>query len=163
MIYNTINEKIATLMKGGQKQELELWRAIKTEMSNAQHAGVDVTIEANEKKVLQSMSAKRRKAADEFAKSNEPKAVAMKEQNIWEAKYLDDLAGVEPPTDPEEVRKETNCVLKTFVELKTIEDPNFSTKMIQRYTKDIIAKVKEKYPNAENSVIAGCVQAYAKS
>ena len=108
------------------------------------------------------MSSKRRKAADEFAKSNEPKAVTMKEQNIWEANYLDDLAGVEPPTDPEEVRKETNCVLKTFVELKTIEDPNFSTKMIQRYTKDIIAKVKEKYPNAENSVIAKCVQEYAK-
>ena len=162
MIYNTINEKIATLMKGGQKQELERWRAIKTEMSNAQHAGVDVTIEANVKKVLQTMSSKRRKAADEFAKSNEPKAVTMKEQNIWEANYLDDLAGVEPPTDPEEVRKETNCVLKTFVELKTIEDPNFSTKMIQRYTKDIIAKVKEKYPNAENSVIAKCVQEYAK-
>lgn len=143
-----------------------LWREIKTELVNAtkgneKQPGMDLSIKANEIAILTNMYKSRLKAIDEFEKAEgDPLA----QENIAICKFEANALSmfIPKPTDPEDVKKETNCVLKTFVELKTIEDPNFSPKMIQRYTKDIIAKVKEKYPDAENSVIAGCVQAYTK-
>lgn len=143
-----------------------LWREIKTELVNAtkgneKQSGMDLSIKANEIAILTNMYKSRMKAIEEFEKAEDD---PLAQENIATCKFeANALAMFIPkPTNPEDVKNETNCVLKTFVELKSIEDPNFNPKQIQRYTKDIITKVKEKYPDAENSVIAKCVQAYAK-
>jgi len=146
---------------------LNLWREIKTEMTKAtkgdeKNPGIELPNKEAELAILEGMWRKRKAAIKEFEKGgNNPLAIEGINTNKFEMMQLE--AFLPKHTDPEDVKNETNCVLKTFVELKAIEDPNFSPKQIQRYTKDIIAKVKEKYPDAENSIIAGCVQAYAKS
>ena len=146
---------------------LNLWREIKTEMTKAtkgdeKNPGIELPNEEAELAILEGMWRKRKAAIKEFEKGGDnPLAVEGINTNKYEMMQLE--AFLPKHTDPEDVKNETNCVLKTFVELKVIEDPNFSPKQIQRYTKDIIAKVKEKYPDAENSIIAECVQAYAKS
>lgn len=144
-----------------------LWREIKTELVNAtkgneKQPGMDLSIKANEIAILTSMYKGRMKAIEEFEKAEDD---PLAQENIAICKFeANTLAMFIPkPTNPEDVKKETMCVLKTFVELKSIEDPKFNVKTIQRYTKDIINKVKEKYPDAENQVIAGCIQTYAKS
>ena len=144
-----------------------LWREIKTELVKAtkgdeENPGVDLSIKANEIAILTNMYKSRLKAIKEFEKAGDD---PLAQENLAICRYeANALAMFIPkPTDPEDVKKETMCVLKTFVELKSIEDPKFNVKSIQRYTKDIISKVKEKYPDAENAIIAGCIQAYAKS
>ena len=142
------------------KTTLEVFRAIKTEFSTAGYNTTHIPTEEQEIGLLKEMIAKRRKAADIYEKAGE------KQRAANELGEIDIIANYLPesdkPTNSEDVKKETMCVLKTFVELKTIEDPNFNPKQIQRYTKDIITKVKEKYLNAENSIIAGCIQEYIK-
>lgn len=144
-----------------------LWREIKTELVNAtkgdeEHPGVDLSIKTNEIAILTNMYKSRLKAIKEFEKAEDD---PLAQENLAICRYEANALAMFIPksADPDDVKNETQCVIKTFVELKAIEDPNFSPKQIQRYTKDIIAKVKEKYPDAENSIIAGCVQAYAKS
>lgn len=144
-----------------------LWREIKTELvkatkGNEKQPGMDLSIKANEIAILTNMYKSRMKAIEEFEKAQDD---PLAQENIAICKFeANTLAMFIPkPTDPEDVKKETMCVIKTFVELETIKNPGFNVKQIQRFTKDIINKVKEKYPDAENGVIAGCVQAYAKS
>lgn len=144
-----------------------LWREIKTELvkatkGNEKQPGMDLSIKANEIAILTNMYKNRMKAIEEFEKAQDD---PLAQENIAICKFeANTLAMFIPkPTDPEDVKKETMCVIKTFVELETIKNPGFNVKQIQRFTKDIINKVKEKYPDAENSIIAGCVKAYANS
>jgi uncharacterized protein YqeY len=60
----------------------------------------------------------------------------------------------------EAIEEETKCVIKNFLALKAMTDHGEFDGNLMRYTKDIIAKVKEKYPDAENGVIAGVVKSY---
>ena len=143
-----------------------LWREIKTELVKAtkgdeKNPGVDLSIKANEIAILTNMYKSRLKAIEEFEKAQDD---PLAQENLAICRYEANALAMFIPkaTDPEEVKKEANCVLKTFVELETIKNPGFNVKQIQRYTKDIIAKVKEKYPEAENAIIAKCVQEYAK-
>lgn len=144
-----------------------LWREIKTELVNAtkgdeEHPGVDLSIKANEITILTNMYKSRLKAIKEFEKAEDD---PLAQENLAICKFeANTLAMFIPkPADPEDVKKETMCVIKTFVELETIKNPGFNVKTLQRYTKDIITKVKEKYPDAENSIIAGCVKEYVNS
>lgn len=146
---------------------LNLWREIKTEMTNAtkgneEQPGMDLSIKANEIAILTNMYKSRMKAIKEFEKADDD-PLAQENLNIlhYEANAL--AMFIPKPADPEEVKKEAMCVIKTLVELETIKNPGFNVKTLQRYTKDIISKVKEKYPDADNSVIAGCVKEYANS
>ena len=59
----------------------------------------------------------------------------------------------------EQVETETHCVIENLIRLKSMTDGGFDGN-IMRFTKDIIAKVKEKYPDTENSVIAAAVKSY---
>ena len=168
MIYETLNAKIAGSIKAKSLASPEdkslyegyvrLWRSIKTEMTNAIHSGIDIPNDANEIKILKSMIKQRRNACLEFEKATGENALINYNINKFEADAIEQL--LPKATDPEDVKKETMCVIKTFVELKAIEDSNFNIKMLQRYTKDIISKVKEKYSDAENGVIAKCIQEY---
>lgn len=144
-----------------------LWREIKTELVKAtkgdeEQPGMDLSIKANEIAILTNMYKCRLKAIKEFEKAEDD---PLAQENLAICRYEANALAMFIPktTDAEDVKKEAQCVIKTFVELKAIEDPNFNPKMLQRYTKDIIAKVKEKYSDAENSVIAKCVQDYIKS
>ncbi len=147
---NIAGEREATM-------SLNLWRGVKTEIVNALHNGMQLT-EETEKKILKAMVKQRRAAALEFSKATGDMARMNQEVNEYEASVLEQLLPKAPK--PEEVKEETNCVINTFVELKTIEDPGFNTGQLQRYTKDIISKVKEKYPEADNGMIAGCIKEY---
>lgn len=144
-----------------------LWREIKTELVKAtkgdeKQPSVDLSIKANEIAILTNMYKSRLKAIEEFEKAEDD---PLAQENIAICKFeANTLAMFIPkPTNPEDVKNETMCVLRTFVQLKSMTDHGFNTKQLPRYTKDIISKVKEKYPDAENSVIARCVQEYAKA
>lgn len=172
MIYEKLDNMIALAIKdaahaaNSQEAEavkitLEVYRAVKTEFSTAGYNATHIPTEEQEIVLLNEMIAKRRKTAGIYEKAGEKQRAA---NELGEVDIITNLLPVSArPTNPEDVKNEAQCVIKTFVELKAIEDPSFNPKQIQRYTKDIISKVKEKYPDAENSIIAGCVQAYAKS
>lgn len=148
-------------------RSLNLWREIKTEMIKAtkgdeKHPGIELPNEDAELAILEGMWRKRKAAIKEFKRGGDDLlAIEGIYVNEFEMRQLEVF--LPKRTDPEDVKKETMCVLKTFVELKSIEDPGFNTKTIQRYTKYIINKVKEKYPDAENEDIVGCIREYAKS
>lgn len=177
MLYEKLDKLIASAMtqresmnksnnvagKNDAEKSLNLWRGIKTEMVNALHNGLEIPNDENELKILKAMAKQRRAAANEFAKAIESGDVARMnyETNVYEADMIEQMLPKAP--NPEDVKAETNCVIKTFVELKAIEDPGFNSKMLQRYTKDIISKVKEKYPQADNGIIAGCIKEYVNS
>lgn len=144
-----------------------LWREIKTELvkatkGNEKQPGMDLSIKANEIGILTNMYKSRMKAIEEFEKAqDDPLAQEAIETNKYEMNLLE--AFLPKKTSAEDVKKEAMCVIKTLVELETIKNPGFDIKTLQRYTKDIINKVKEKYPDADNGVIAGCVKEYVNS
>ena len=182
MLYEKLNELISKAMiianqmktiygEGSPRHHdavcaLNLWREIKTEMTKAtkgdeKHPGIKLPNKEAELAILEGMWRKRKAAIKEFKKGGDnPLAIEGINTNKYEMMQLETL--LPKHTDPEDVKKETMCVLKTFVELKSIEDPKFTVKAIQRYTKDIINKVKEKYSDAENEDIVECIQEYAK-
>lgn len=172
MIYEKIDSLIAdaikTLANAGNpikahsiKTSLEVFRAIKTEFATLGYNATHIPTKGQEINLLKEMIAKRRKAADIYEKAGEKQRAAdeMSEVDII-ANYLPES---DKPVNPEDVKNETMCVIRTFVQLKSMTDQGFNIKQLPRYTKDIITKVKEKYPNAENTIIAGCIQEYTKS
>lgn len=148
-------------------RSLNLWREVKTELTNItkgdeKHPGIPLPNDLAELDMLVTMYNKRKSAIKAFEKAgNDPLAQEAIETNKYEMNLLE--AFLPKKTSAEDVKKEAMCVIKTLVELETIKNPGFDIKTLQRYTKDIITKVKEKYPDAENGVIAGCVKEYANS
>lgn len=165
MIYEYLNERIAETMKVKAKLKtteadwiVNFWRSVKTEMVNATHNGVQLPNDTEEIRILKSMLKQRQKAIEEFSKSSSPNAVLNLDIARVEANMLVDLLPQTP--DPAKVIEETACVINTFLELKAMEDPGFNPTQLQRYTKDIISKVKEKYPLADNAVIVKVIKEY---
>ena len=165
MIYEYLNERIAEAMKAKAKTNatqadwiINFWRSVKTEMVNATHNGVQLPNDAEEIRILKAMHKQRQKAIEEFSKSTSPNAVLNLNIARFEADMLESMLPQIP--DPAKVTEEATCVINTFVELKTIEDPGFNPAQLQRYTKDILSKVKEKYPLADNAVIVKVIKEY---
>lgn len=165
MIYEHLNERIVEAMKDKAKSKtthadwiINFWREVKTEMVNATHNGVQLPNDTEEIRILKSMLKQRQKAIEEFSKSSSSNAVLNLDIARFEAGILESILPQTP--DPAKVTEETTCVINTFVELKTIEDPDFNPTHLQRYTKDIISKVKEKYPLADNAMIAKTIKDY---
>ena len=162
MIYELLDKKIAEAMIGEKNSEKKLmtnfWKGVKTEMVNAVHNGVELPNDDSETKILRSMLKRCRTAAEEFAKAGEGNAMAVENRKIneFEASELEKLLPKEP--SKEEVEAETKTQIERFVKTHQEEDPNFNIGMLQRYTKDIINAVKEKFPNANNGIIAGVVK-----
>lgn len=146
---------------------LNLQREVKTEMTKAtkgdeKNPGIQLPNDEAELAILDTMYRKRKAALKEFFKAaGDPLAQEAIETNKYEMQWLEQF--LPKMTSEEDVRNESMCVIKTFVELKSMADPSFNPKMLQRFTRDIIAKVKEKYPDADNAIIAGCIQEYNKS
>ena len=138
MIFETLDKHIADAMfeekNSTAKLKTNFWKGVKTEMVNAVHNGVKLPNDEEETKINRKV-------------------------NEFEAAELEKLLPKEPTV--EEVYNETVKQVDMFVAEKLGEDENFSVKQLQRFTKDIIAKVKAKYPNANNGVIANVVKEIA--
>ena len=165
MIFETLDKHIADAMFEEKNSTVKLktnfWKGVKTEMVNAVHNGVEFPNDEEETKILRSMLKRCRTAAQEFAKAGDDNKVAVENRKVneFEAAELEKLLPKEPAF--EEVYNETVKQVDMFVAEKLGEDENFSVKQLQRFTKDIIAKVKAKYPNANNGVIANVVKEIA--
>lgn len=144
-------------------RSLNLWREVKTELTkltkgDEKYPGIPLPNDLAEMDLLVTMYNKRKSAIKAFEKAgNDPLAQEAIETNKYEMVLLESF--LPKKTSAEDVKNETRCVIKTFVELKTIEDPGWNG-MLMPHMKEIIAKVKEKYPDAENGVIAGVVKSY---
>jgi len=162
MIYEKLEKNIADAMveekNCAAKLKTNFWKSVKTEMVNALHRGVKLPDDEEEMKILRSMLKRSRNAAEEFAKAGDANQIAVENRNVceYEVSELEKLLPKEASDD--EVRAiATNAVL-SFVKEKTESDPNFNVKMLQRYTKDIIAIVKQTCPTADNGVIATVIR-----
>ena len=162
MIYEKLEKNIADAMveekNCAPKLKTNFWKSVKTEMVNALHRGVKLPDDEEEMKILRSMLKRSRNAAEEFAKAGDANQIAVENRNVceYEVSELEKLLPKEASDD--EVRAiATNAVL-SFVKEKTESDPNFNVKMLQRYTKDIIAIVKQTCPTADNGVIATVIR-----
>lgn len=165
MIYEYLNERIAEAIKSKAKLKtteadwvINFWKGVKTEMVNATHNNVQLPNDVEEIRILKAMHKQRQKAIEEFSKSTSPNAVLNLDIAHFEVGMLESILPQTP--DPTKVIKETTCVINTFLELKAMEDPGFNPAQLQRYTKDIISKVKEKYPLADNVVIVKVIKEY---
>lgn len=168
MIYEKIDSMIATAIKDQAhavntlevdsiKLTLEVYRAIKTELATMGYNATHIPTEAQEIAVLKGMIGKRRKAIDEYMKAGETQRAANEESEIDViSRFIPESA---KGPSKKAVEAETKCVIKTFVELKSIEDPSWNG-LLMPHMRHIIAKVKEKYPDAENGVIAAVVKSY---
>lgn len=145
---------------------LNLQREVKTEMTRAtkgdeKNPGIQLPNDEAELAILDTMYRKRKAALKEFFKAaDNPLAQEAIETNKYEMHWLEQF--LPKMASEDDVRNEAMCVIKTFVELKSMTDHSFNLKMLPRSMRDIIAKVKEKYPDADNSIIAECVNEYSK-
>lgn len=149
-----------TLQADSIKTSLEVFRAIKTEFSTVGYNATHIPTESQEIDLLKEMITKRRKTADIYTKAGEAQRAAA------ELGEVDIIMNLLPDSakgpSKEAIEEETKCVIKNFLALKAMTDHGEFDGNIMRYTKDIIAKVKEKYPEAESGVIAGVVKEYNK-
>ena len=165
MIYEILDKKIAEAMMEEKNSVLKLktnfLKSVKTEMVNAVHRGVKLPNDEEEMKILRSMLKRSRNAADEFAKAGDANQIAVENRKVceYEASELEKLLPKEA-SDDEVALIASNAVL-SFVKEKTESDPNFNVKMLQRYTKDIIAIVKQTCPTADNGIIAKVIREIA--
>lgn len=160
MIYEKLDKEIVTAMmeerNSNEKLKTNFWKSVKTEMVNAVHNGVILPNDEKETEILRSMLKRSRNAAEEFAKSNSDIAIANRKVCEYEASELEKLLPNEASED--EVILITTNVVENFIKEKNESDTNFNVKMLQRFTKDIITKVKELCPTANNGVIAKVIK-----
>lgn len=165
MIFETLDKHIADAMFEEKdcavKLKTNFWKGVKTEMVNAVHNGTKLPNDEKETEILRSMLKRCRTAAQEFAKAGDDNKVAVENRKVneFEASELEKLLPKEPSV--EGVRNETEKQVDMLVSEKNNNGETFDTKQLQRYTKDIIARVKVKYPNANNGVIANAVKEIA--
>ena len=159
MIYENLDKNIAKAMRIKSESPtrtsdmmLNFWKSVKTEMVNAVHNGIELPNQQEELKILRRMLKQRKNAIDEFSKSDTENAKLNKEVNEFEADMLTQLLPPEP--SEEDVKNETHNCICLCVESGT------PVKDLQRRTKDIISVVKEKYPNADNGLIARTIKEY---
>lgn len=168
MIHEKIDELIANAIKDKAhasnlieeesiKITLEVFRAVKTELATAGYNATHIPTDDQEIAILKDMIAKRKKAADIYKNAGEQQRAA---DELGEADIIFNLLpdSAKGPTK-EQVEEETKCVVENFIKIKAMTDHAFNGN-IMPFMKDIIAKVKEKYPDAENNVIAATVKAY---
>ena len=168
MIYEKLDGLIATAMKdrahasnelevNSITRSLEVYRAIKTEFATQGFNATHTPSEVDEIRILNEMITKRRKTADIYENAGE------KQRAADEMGEVDIILHIMPesakgPSD-EDVKKETICVVENFLKIKSMTDHTFNGN-IMPFMKEIITKVKEKYPQAENGVIAAAVKSY---
>jgi len=159
MVYESLDKYIASAMKTkaecptkSSEMVLNFWKAIKTEMVNAVHNGIELPNQQEELKILRRMLKQRKNAIDEFSKSDTENAKLNKEVNEFEADMLTQLLPPEP--SEEDVKNETVACICAVMEQDN------EIKNLQQHTKDIISLVKEKYTNADNGLIARTIKEY---
>lgn len=162
MIYENLDKYIVSAMKTkaecptkSSEMTINFWKAIKTEMVNAFHNGIELPNEQEELKILKSMLKQRKKAIEEFSKSDSETAKMNKLVNEYEAEVLEKILPKEP--SEEDVKNETVACICSVMEYDN------EIKNLQRHTKDIINIVKENYTNADNGLIARTIKEYIET
>jgi len=159
MLYENLDKNIAKAMKikaecptETSDMALNFWKGVKTEMVNAVHNGIELPNQQEELKILKRMLKQRKNAIEEFSKSDTETAQMNKDVNEFEADMLSQLLPPEP--SEEDVKNET------IASICAVMEQDNEIKNLQRHTKDIINFVKEKYPNADNGLIARTIKEY---
>ena len=168
MIYEVLDRRIAEsiklkanpnysagLGKYFAEWSVNFWKSVKTEMVNEVHNGVNLPDDKEEIRILKRMLKQRIKANEEFSASSSENAQMNMAVNDFEIKELKALLPNEP--SEEEVKNETLAYICSLIESGT------EINNIQRQTKNIISSVKEKYPNADNGLIARTIKEYIET
>ena len=144
-----INELIANAMKNREKEKLETYKLIKTELVKVEKSGVSLD-EDKVNKTLIKMVEQRKDAIEQYNKANRTD-LADKEQ-----KEIDIINELLPPmpTD-EEIIIETQNVIHEMIAINAA-DWNISMKDM----KTVLTRVKEKYPTANGAIVSNVLKKY---
>ena len=144
-----INELIANAMKNREKEKLETYKLIKTELVKVEKSGVSLD-EDKVNKTLIKMVEQRKDAIEQYNKANRTD-LADKEQ-----KEIDIINELLPPmpTD-EDIIIETQNVIHEMIATNAA-DWNISMKDM----KTVLTRVKEKYPTANGAIVSNVLKKY---
>lgn len=142
MLYEKINEFIASAMKNKETDKVNVLRLIKNEMVKKQKEGVSLNevIEAN---ILLKMVAQREDAINQFSKANRMDLV---ENEQKELNIIKEFAPKE--ISEEDIINETERIIDTFGNV-TMKD-----------MKNILAEVQKKYPTANGKIVSQVVKSH---
>ncbi len=142
MLYEKINELIASAMKNKETDKVNVLRLIKNEMVKKQKEGVSLNevIEAN---ILLKMVAQREDAINQFSKANRMDLV---ENEQKELNIIKEFAPKE--ISEEDIINETERIIDTFGNI-TMKD-----------MKNILTEVQKKYPTANGKIVSQVVKSH---
>ena len=148
MLNNKIDKMIMEARKDNNKTLLTVLQAIKSEFSNIIHSGNELT-EEKEIKILSKMFKERNEVANTYLVNNRPDLASSELKEAAEiSKFLPE------EVSEEEIEKETRvCISYYSAEHGAISMKN---------TKDIMALVKKKYPNADGKIISKIIKEVCK-
>ena len=115
-------------------------RGIKTEMVNATHAGITLPNDKEEMRILRRMIDKNTKAADIYRQAGEQ---GRADRELMETEIITYFMPKQTGPTKEQVETETRCVSGDVIGVRSMTDGGFGGN-IMRFTRDIIAEVKEK-------------------
>ena len=148
MLNNKIDKMIMEARKDNNKTLLMVLQAIKSEFSNIIHSGNELT-EEKEIKILSKMFKERNEVANTYLVNNRPDLAS---SELKEAAEISKFLPEEVPE--EEIEKETRVCINYY----SAEHGAISMKN----TKDIMALVKKKYPNADGKIISKIIKEVCK-
>ena len=148
MLNNKIDKMIMEARKDNNKTLLTMLQAIKSEFSNIIHSGNELT-EEKEIKILSKMFKERNEVANTYLVNNRPDLASSELKEAAEiSKFLPE------EVSEEEIEKETRVCINYY----SAEHGAISMKN----TKDIMALVKKKYPNADGKIISKVIKEVCK-
>lgn len=143
MLYEKIDEMIASAMKNHETKRLSTYKLIKSELSKAYHNGTEMS-EENEVKILMKMAAQREDSIEQYTKGNR-EDLANEEKE--ELQILNAFIPKQPTE--EEVIECTEGIIAEYVDSM---DNDYVLSM--KDMKPILQKVLRIYPSASGKIIS---------
>ena len=145
-----INEMIASAMKSRNKEELEVYKLIKTEFVKAEKNGVKLD-DVEQAKILLKMCSQREDSIAQYISGNRQDLADQ------EKKELDIIKGIMPeqPTD-DEIEDYTRQAITAY---KVTNSEQISMKDM----KPLLTIVQSKYPSANGKVVSKVLQSIIKN
>ena len=145
-----VNEMIASAMKSRNKEELEVYKLIKTEFVKAEKNGVKLD-DVEQAKILLKMCSQREDSIAQYMSGNRQDLADQ------EKKELDIIKGIMPeqPTD-DEIEDYTRQAITAY---KVTNSEQISMKDM----KPLLTIVQSKYPSANGKVVSKVLQSIIKN
>lgn len=145
-----VNEMIASAMKSRNKEELEVYKLIKTEFVKAEKNGVKLD-DVEQAKILLKMCSQREDSIAQYISGNRQDLADQ------EKKELDIIKGIMPeqPTD-DEIEDYTRQAITAY---KVTNSEQISMKDM----KPLLTIVQSKYPSANGKVVSKVLQSIIKN